>query len=168
MSIVVIIGPSGAGKSTVAKVLVETYSFHLQRTATTRPQRDQFDVSHTFIDDHIFDTMLASKAFFGTLNVYGYRYGLPLFDPKVPTILILRAVAVEELLAGFPDAVIVEIDAPLEFLEHRLQARDSSDRFDAEKITEEVALGKSLTTYQFDSSKESSEEIAEQIAMLAT
>lgn|GEM_PF-5915400 len=111
MTVVVIIGPSGAGKSSVAKVLQDTYGFHLEKTVTTRPQRDVFDTDQQFVDAKTFQKMLEAKAFFGTLEAFGFSYGLPRFNPDNSTVLLLRAPAVQEFLTKFPQARIIEIDA---------------------------------------------------------
>jgi len=166
VSVIVLIGPSGAGKSTVANTLQYTYGFHLEKTITTRPQRDTFDTDHTFVSEETFQSMLDAKAFFGILEVFGHRYGLPKFNPEKPTILLLRAPAIKEFLTGFPDAYIIQIDAPIGILEARLVARGSLDRTDSKTLEQEIILGKSFASKSFDSSKHTPEAIAEAIAKL--
>lgn len=164
MSVTVIIGPSGAGKSTVARLLQEKYGFRLQKTVTTRPQRNEHDTDHIFVNEETFQTMSASKAFFGTMPTFEYNYGLPKFDPSDRTLLLLRAPVMEEFKTRFPDAHIFEIDAPLNVLEKRLIMRDDYDRIDPEVLEKEIALGRSLAQQSFNSSHLTPEEIADQIA----
>lgn len=163
MSIVVLIGPSGAGKSTVAHILQTQYGFHLQRTVTTRPQRDVHDTDHIFVNEETYESMEKSHAFLGELPVFNYKYGLPKFDTSARTLLLLRAPAIKEFLTQFHDAVIVQLEAPYDVLESRLTARRSSDRIDSAALAQEITLGRTLTTHCFDSSKLSPEEIAAHI-----
>lgn len=162
----VIIGPSGSGKSSVVKILCEQYGYTLMKTVTTRPRRDEFDTDHTFISLEEFATRKQSNEFIGILEVFGAKYGLPRFNEKDKLVLLLRAPALPELLGRFPQARIVEIDAPLSVLEARLTARQTLDRFDPEMLTKEMALGASFAQAIFDSSILSSEEIAQAIAAL--
>lgn len=164
--VTVLIGPSGAGKSTIARLLCENYGFELVKTVTTRPQRNAFDTDQTFVGDETFQTMLESKAFFGTLEVFGYSYGLPKFNPENPTVLLLRAAVVKEFLTGFPGAHIIELDAPLPVLEERLLARGSAERFDSDALTKEIAFGRTLASHIFDTSMDAPEAIATHIAKL--
>jgi len=161
--LVVIIGPSGAGKSSVAKVLCERYGFQLQKTVTTRPQRDEYDTDHIFITDESYQEMLDAEAFFGTLTIFGHRYGLPRFNPEAPTLLLLRAPAIEEFTTMFPSAFIVEIDAPLEILEARLRERNSHDRINREHLEKEITWGRTLARYTADSSLATPDAIASAI-----
>lgn len=161
--VVVLIGPSGAGKSSVAKELCDMHGFHLVKTVTTRPQRDEYDTDQTFVSQESFDHMVASKAFFGTIDAFGYTYGLPRFNPESPTVLLLRAPAIPEFLTKFSDAYIVEIDAPLNVLEERLVRRGSAERFEPEMITKEISVGRKLATKSIDSSATSPDTIAASI-----
>lgn len=161
--IIVLIGPSGSGKSSVAKELCDTHGFHLVKTMTTRPQRDEHDTDQTFIDHETFTNMRESKAFFGTLESFGHDYGLPKFDPATPTVLLLRAPAVQEFLKGFPSARVIEIDASLAVLEERLVARGSLDRLDPGFLEKEMELGRQLANQTFDSSILTPQAIAELI-----
>ena len=165
MSVIVLIGPSGAGKSTVAHILQQAHGFHLQRTVTTRPQRDAYDTDHIFVSEETYQSMLHTKAFFGTLSVFGYEYGLLKFDPSEHTLLLLRAPAIEEFKTRFTDAYIVEIDAPLTVLEERLVARSTFDRIEPEALEKEIEWGRKVADITIDSSQHTPEEIA---AMIAT
>lgn len=167
MSLIVLIGPSGAGKSTAANLLVTHYGFRLQKTITTRPKRDDRDIDHIFVNEETFQEMAAQNMFFGTIHSFGHDYGLPKFDHAERTVLLLRAAAVKEFRTRFPDAMIIEIDAPIEILVSRLIVRDSLNRVDTESLAQEIALGRSLATATFDSSKLSAEDIARSIADLA-
>jgi len=161
--VVVLIGPSGAGKSSVAKILCDTYGFQLERTVTTRPQRDAFDTDHIFVNEEIFAHMAQSKLFFGVLTIFGHSYGLPRFNPDKPTVLLLRAPAIKQFLTQFPDAIIIEIDAPLATLKQRLATRGSFDRYVPDELQKEMLLGQSLSHYSIDSSTRSAAGIAEVI-----
>lgn len=163
MSLVVLIGPSGAGKSTVANILTTKYGFHIQKTVTTRPKRGEQDIDHIFVNEETYHEMAAAKMFFGTIHSFGHDYGLPKFDPADRTVLLLRAATIAELRTRFPDAIVIEIDAPTEVLVSRLIVRDSLNRIDTESIEQEIKLGRSLATTTYNSSKLSAEAIAEAI-----
>lgn len=165
MSVVVIIGPSGAGKSSVASILQAKHQFQLVKTVTTRKQRDAFDTGHTFVSPQKFKTYLDEQAFFGTLSIFGHHYGLPKFKPNQETLLLLRAPAIEEFLTKFPTAIIVEIDAPIKELEKRLRKRGSEDRIHQEELSKEISWGQLLADIAFDSSIQTPEEIAHEIAV---
>jgi len=162
--VVVLIGPSGAGKSSAARMLCDKYGFELEKTVTTRPQRDAYDTDHIFVNEEIFKHMVVSKLFFGVLNIFGHSYGLPRFNPDNPTVLLLRAPAIKEFRTKFPDAVVIEIDAPLAVLKQRLTGRGSFDRFVPDELEKEMELGKLLSNYSIDSSTRSAEGIADVIA----
>ncbi len=162
----VIIGPSGSGKSSIVKVLCDQYGYTLIRTVTTRQKRDAFDTDHEFVSIDTFATMKQTGAFFGILEVFGAQYGLPKFNPANKSVLLLRAPALPEFLTRFPNAFIVEIDAPLPVLEQRLAARNTQDRFDPAMLTKEMALGSSFAQATFDTSLLSSEDVAQQIINL--
>jgi len=162
---VVIIGPSGAGKSSIVKVLCEKYKFTIVKTFTTREQRDPSDTDHIFISSIEFETMKNNSDFFGTLDIFGSHYGLPEFNADKKTVVLLRAPAVEEFLLKFPDADIIEVDAPMQTLESRLQRRGSSERFIPKALEEEIAWGRSLARITINSSLQTVDEIARSIAM---
>lgn len=159
----VIIGPSGAGKSSVAKLLCERHGYTLVKTVTTRPQRDAFDTDHEFISPETFETMRRGGEFFGILEVFGAQYGLPRFNPTERVVLLLRAPALPEFLTRFPEACIVEIDAPLDVLKKRLSRRTTENRFNPEFLEKEIAAGRSMARIIFDSSLLTSEDIARRI-----
>jgi guanylate kinase len=161
---IVIIGPSGAGKSSIVNVLCEKYDFRLIKTYTTRQQRDPSDTDHVFISLNEFQALVDKKYFFGTLDIFGSHYGLPNFETTKNTIILLRAPAVDEFLLKFPDAIIVEIDAPLKVLEGRLKHRGSTERFVPEALKKEMAWGRDIATITFNSSLQETEAIADTIA----
>ncbi len=167
MSLVVLIGPSGAGKSTAANILTTQYGFRLQKTVTTRPKRGERDIDHIFVNEETYQEMAAAKMFFGTIHSFGHDYGLPKFDPAEKTVLLLRAAAVTEFRTRFPEALIVEIDAPVDILVSRLIVRDSLNRVDTESLEQEIKLGRSLATHHFNSSQQTPEAIAAAIASLS-
>lgn len=70
------------------------------------------------------------------------------------------------VLARFPKAHIVEIDAPIETLVSRLIIRDTLNRVDTGALEQEIKLGRSIASHTFDSSRESADSIAEAIAQL--
>jgi guanylate kinase len=164
MTIIGLIGPSGAGKSTVAKILQETYGYHLQKTVTTRPQRGPSDIDHIFVNEETFEAMAASNSFLGTIDIFDHRYGLPKFEPGERTLLLLRAPVVDQFLARFPHGYVIEIDAPVVMLENRLTARNSFDRIKSDALEKEITWGRALASISIDSSKHSPEEIARLVA----
>lgn len=161
---VVVIGPSGAGKSSIVKILREKYNFLLIKTYTTRQKRDPSDTDHVFVSPLEFDAMHNNDQFLGTLDIFGYQYGLPRFSVHSNVVVLLRAPAVEEFLQAFPDATIVEIDAPLPILKMRLKRRGSSERFVPKALEEEIKWGRKIAAVIIDSSAEEVDSIARHIA----
>jgi len=146
MKPVVLIGPSGAGKSTIARDLVKTYGFTLVRTVTTRPPRDLDDDMHEFVSDEEFARRRTHDEFIGLLDAFGAHYGLPNFTDVEKPLLLLRAPAIEQFMVGFPETVVVEIEAPVDMLVERLIARGDIDRANPELLEREMAFGRVLAT----------------------
>lgn len=147
MPIIVVIGPSGAGKST----LVEMYTLRhhdavLHRTATTRPQRNQYDNSHLFMTDEEFDTAQNDGKFIQTVEAYGHRYGLPDLPKESSHILflLLRAQYVTVFKQYYPDCKVIQLEAPLPILADRLLARGDGDRVDQTEISLETTFGRTV------------------------
>jgi len=144
MKPLVLIGPSGAGKSTIARDLVSTYGFTLVRTVTTRPPRDLDDDMHEFVDEEEFARRRTHDEFIGLLDAFGAHYGLPHFTDIEKPLLLLRAPAIEQFLVGFPDTLVVEIEAPVDILVERLKLRGDIDRANPELLEREMAYGRVL------------------------
>lgn len=95
----IVSAPSGAGKTSLVNALVERLpAISLSVSHTTRPIRpgETDRVHYHFVDDGVFDSMVARDAFLEHADVFGHRYGTALAP-------------VEERLAAGED-VILEID----------------------------------------------------------
>jgi guanylate kinase len=95
----VISSPSGAGKTTLSRRLLEDdLGIAMSVSATTRSPRpnERHGIDYSFVDDAIFDQMIADGAFLEYATVFRERYG----TPKGP---------VEKALAGGRD-VLFDID----------------------------------------------------------
>lgn len=148
MPIIVIIGPSGAGKSSlVDHYLASQPQAILHKTLTTRPIRDSNDSSHKFVAEHEFDRLEKSDGFLYATNVYGYRYGLPpLPDDADDTIfLMLRQQFVKTFQAKYPDARVIQIEAPIKTLIERLSQRGDTARLDEQSLAQEITVGRSIS-----------------------
>lgn len=156
MPIVVIIGPSGAGKST----LVEMYTLRhhdavLHKSATTRPQRNEYDNSHIFMTDEEFETAQQDGKFIQAVEVYGHHYGLPSLpkDSSDTLLLLLRAQYVAVFKQYYPDCKVIQLEAPLSVLADRLIARGDGDRVDQTEISIEVTVGRTVADHVIHTDK---------------
>lgn len=162
-NLIVLIGPSGAGKSSAVKLLCEQHNFQQIKSYTTRKQRSPEDIDHTFVSQDEFNSMNAHSKFLGILNIFGYSYGLPKFNLGLPTVILLRAPAVNEFTNTFPGARIIEIDASLPTIMTRLIKRGSPERFEPAELEKEIALGRSLAHKIIDTTDLSVEETVNKI-----
>ncbi|MEO8691479.1 MAG: GTPase [Candidatus Saccharimonas sp.] len=144
MALIAIIGPSGAGKSTLINMyLAEHPEAKLYKSATTRPRRDQADTSHNFMTDERFDEAKAKGELLPSVEVYGYRYALPkISDTSGVNFVLIRAQFVPGLKAIFPDARVIQIEAPIELLISRLRERGDISRASETALTEEIEHGR--------------------------
>lgn len=158
MPILLIIGPSASGKSALLRRLIASYSLVVIPTWTTRPMRDDEadDPEHMYVSDAEFD----ARTFIATVTPFGvlYRYGLPVFrdNPDQLTVVMVRAPQVAQFKAGFPNAVVYQIQAPYETVTARLAVRDAA-QVQGSRLRDydaEVELGRSLAdrTFHNDSS----------------
>ena len=128
-----ITGPSGAGKGTLERELLRRRpgKVELAVSATTRPRRPGEKDGHHywFLSDAEFDQRAADDGFLEWVEYVGHRYGTlraeieriqeagraPLLDLEVEGALRVR----DEV----PRSLTIFVDAPVEELERRLQAR---------------------------------------------
>lgn len=78
--LLVLSSPSGAGKTTIARgVLAGSSGFAVSISVTTRPPRlgEQDGVDYRFVDDGVFDRLLADGELLEHAVVFGNRYGTP-------------------------------------------------------------------------------------------
>jgi guanylate kinase len=76
----VLSSPSGAGKTTISRMLLDADAhLKLSVSVTTRtPRPGEIDgVHYHFVDDAIFDRMVAEDDFYEWAHVFGHRYGTP-------------------------------------------------------------------------------------------
>jgi guanylate kinase len=88
--LIVLSSPSGAGKSTISRLLLEADpEVTMSISATTRPQRpgEASEVDYNFVDDKLFDEMIAAGEFVEWAPVFDHRYG----TPKAPVKAALKA-----------------------------------------------------------------------------
>lgn len=148
------IGPSGAGKSLLANTLVERLpDVRLIRSYTTRPERTSTDESHIFVDQKKFAELEKQQVFVGTYNAFGYSYGLPKSDDNNRRLILIRAPLVNKFRQLFSNSVVIEIDAPIEILATRLNARGDQSRINKEALASEIEAGRKLADYIIDSSQ---------------
>jgi guanylate kinase len=134
-----VIGPSAAGKSTLACAFAADHpEFELVRTHTTRPPRPGEAGTHVFVSDEVFD----ATRHLGTLTVFGARYGLPPFGGDRAPLILLRFAALDRFAALFPDARVIQVEAPVNTLISRLHDRGDPDRAVRPDLIRETRQGR--------------------------
>jgi guanylate kinase len=135
----VLIGPSGAGKSTLAAQFAAAHpDFRLALTHTTRPRRPGEDGSHVFVPPERF----RATSYLGTLEIFGASYGLPPLPAEGIPLVLLRLAALEQFMPLFPDAQVVQVEAPVEVLMERLRRRGDQERADRAALSAEIRQGR--------------------------
>lgn len=168
---IVVIGPSGAGKSTLVKKLVEQDVAVLHPTVTTRPRRGSDDTTHVFVSIDEFKQLQKSNRLIGASKMFGHWYALPeLADSTLlPTIVLLRAVFVDEFRRYYPDAIVVQVEASVETLQDRLKRRGDLKRADPDQLRQEIEYGRTLADHVVDTTNSPQEamEVLEKLCMIS-
>lgn len=149
MPIIALIGPSGAGKSTLVDYYIQRHpDARLHKSITTRPIRGEGDTSHRFVDDDEFDRLAEAGELIKPVEAFGYRYAIT----KIPdyngiTFVLLRYQFVEEFKRFYPEAKVVQIEAPLAVLLERITSRGDMVRADADEIQMEIITGRKIACH---------------------
>jgi len=156
MPIIALIGPSGAGKSTLVDYYIKQHpDARLHKSITTRPVRGDSDTSHRFVSDEEFDRLAAAGELIKPVEAFGYRYAIT----KIPdydgiTFVLLRYQFVEEFKRFYPDAKVIQIEAPVDVLMERIASRGDASRADAGVIQAEIIVGRSAADHAISSAQE--------------
>lgn len=143
---VVLVGPSGVGKTTLAASLQANGIVEVKPTMATRGtrpiERQNPPCDHTFISALHFKSHDATGGFFAKRFLYGNHYGIPVLkrpaEDRIP-LLVLKPVFIEELLGGFPNMRVYQIEASPEVLMERMLQRGQSDSDIARRMEEQAA-----------------------------
>ncbi|MDR0498777.1 MAG: guanylate kinase [Holophagales bacterium] len=131
--IFVLSAPSGAGKSTLIRRLfddLDRLSFSVSFTTRSPREGEIEGRDYFFIDDAIFDDMLAKNGFVEWIQVYQHRYGTgrawiqDQIDGGLDVLLDLETVGAKRIKEMFPDAILVFLLPPSpQSLADRLRGR---------------------------------------------
>ena len=134
----VLSSPSGAGKSTIARMLLESDDgVAISVSATTRPIRpgEEDGRDYHFVNDAVFDEMVANGEFLEWAHVFGHRYGtlkrevMKVIESGRDVLLDIDWQGTQQLKQVDPDIVRVFILPPsMAELERRLRARHRQRR----------------------------------------
>jgi guanylate kinase len=155
MPIIALIGPSGAGKSTLVDYYLKQHpDARLHKSITTRPVRGDSDTSHRFVSDEEFDRLAAAGELIKPVEAFGYRYAIT----KIPeydgiTFVLLRYQFVEEFKRFYPKAMVIQLEAPVEFLLERITSRGDTARADARVMHAEITAGRKIADNILDTSQ---------------
>ncbi|MFN3682243.1 MAG: guanylate kinase [Nitrospira sp.] len=148
----VISAPSGTGKTTLCKQLIASVPGLWQSVSyTTRKPRagEEGGREYYFVEERVFQDMIAREEFVEYAHVYGNWYGTPrqaLLDKMAQGVDVLLEIDVQgalQIKQHFHDAVFIFILPPsLETLRDRLEKRGSDSpeeiRCRLQKVQEEV------------------------------
>lgn len=152
--VIALIGPSGAGKSTIARELAKAPNITFVKSYTTRQKRfGEDDDSHLFVTNKEFEAMNQQGAYIGILTIFNQKYALPKLPQDSTILILLRAPAIKRLKELYPYSVVIQLEAPLEVLEKRLQNRGSLERTDRSILKQEIESGKKLANIVIDTNK---------------
>lgn len=98
------VGRSASGKTTVADLLESKYGLKQVQSFTTRPQRYEDEIGHTFVSKEEFDNLgeLAAYTFYN-----GYEYGTTFDQLNECDIYVIDPTGLETLLEKYHDRKIV-------------------------------------------------------------
>lgn len=156
MPIVALIGPSGAGKSTLVDYYIKHHpDARLHKSITTRPVRGDSDTSHRFVSNEEFDRLAAAGELIKPVEAFGYRYAIT----KIPeydgiTFVLLRYQFVEEFKRFYPEAKVIQIEAPVETLLQRVIDRGDTVRAEADELQRDIIAGRKIATYAIDTQQD--------------
>jgi guanylate kinase len=142
--IIALIGPSGAGKSTLVDCYIQHHpDARLHKSITTRPMRGNGDTSHRFVTDAEFDKFAAAGELIKPVEAFGYRYAIT----KIPeydgiTFVLLRYQFLEEFKRYYPEAKVIQVEAPVDVLLERIASRGDKVRAKADELLNEVVVGR--------------------------
>lgn len=138
----IVSAPSGAGKTTLCKQIVTSVPgiWHSVSCTTRRPRPgEEHGRDYFFVDEKVFQGMVARNEFLEYAHVYNHWYGTPrklLMDKMEEGVDVLLEIDVQgalQIKKGFEDAVYIFILPPsLNILRTRLENRGSDSQ---EEIT---------------------------------
>ncbi|MBX3319970.1 MAG: guanylate kinase [Nitrospira sp.] len=131
----IVSAPSGAGKTTLCKQIITSVPaiWHSVSFTTRQPRPGEEDGrDYFFVDENVFQGMVARNEFLEYAHVYSHWYGTPrkpLMEQMEAGVDVLLEIDVQgalQLKKGFDDAVCIFILPPsLDILRSRLQNRKS-------------------------------------------
>ena len=155
----VISAPSGAGKTTLARALVEKHeAIEFSVSATTRPKREYEQGSHDyhFVDDVVFDRMVAAGELLEWATVHTRKYGTPRSEVEARlkqgrvVVLDIDVQGARQVRAAMKEAVLVFVLPPsAEELRSRLTRR-ASEGSEERKIRLQAARQELRAAHEFD------------------
>lgn len=156
MPIIALIGPSGAGKSTLVDYYIKQHpDARLHKSITTRPIRGDSDTSHRLVSDEEFDRLAAAGELIKPVEAFGYRYGITkIQDYDGVTFVLLRYQFVEEFKRFYPEAKVVQIEAPVDVLLERIASRGDMVRAHADAMQAEIVAGRSAADHTISSDQD--------------
>lgn len=156
MPIIALIGPSGAGKSTLVDYYIKQHpDARLHKSITTRPVRGDSDTSHRFVSDEEFDRLAAAGELIKPVEAFGYRYAITkISEYNGVTFVLLRYQFVEEFKRFYPEAKVIQIEAPEEVLLERIASRGDVSRADIDVMQAEIIAGRSAADHTVSSAQD--------------
>ena len=148
----IVSAPSGAGKTTLCKQIVASVPrlWHSVSFTTRRPRPgEEHGSDYFFVDEKVFQGMVARNEFLEYAHVYNHWYGTPLkplmnrLEEGIDVLLEIDVQGAIQIKKGFEDAVYIFILPPsLDSLRIRLLNRGSDSQEEIarrlDKVKEEV------------------------------
>ena len=152
-NIYLIIGQSGSGKTTEVEILKKEYGLKDVASYTTRPQRHNNEVGHTFITEDTFNSLKDKMCAYTFFN--GYHYGATVEQIDNANIYVIDLEGIKYMVNDYikkgvkKGIKLIYIKKPFILRTYRILKRDGFKKA-VSRILNDFKMFKELKQYSFD------------------